>query len=51
MSQGDDLQLERSAVAHPKREHGTDSGQKCNHARDGMAVVQETLRSLDVSEF
>jgi hypothetical protein len=30
---------------------GTDSGQKHDHAHDGMAMEQETLHLLGVSEF
>ena len=51
MSQGEEFELQRGAAAHPEREHGTDGGQKSDHAHDGMAVVQETLHLLVVFDF
>jgi hypothetical protein len=51
VSQSDEFELQGSAAAYPEREQGTDRGQKCDHALDGMAVVQESLHFLGVSEF
>ena len=49
MSQGDEFELQRSATA--EQEKGTEGGQKREHARDGMAVAQETLYLLSFLEF
>jgi len=38
-----ELKFQRGAAAYPEREQGTDSGQKCDHAHDGMGTAQETL--------
>lgn len=46
MSEGDDLEFQRGAAAHPEREHGTEGGQKREHADDGMTGAPETLRLL-----
>jgi hypothetical protein len=51
VSQSNDFQSQRSAAAYPKREQGTDSGQKGDHAHDGMAVEQETLYLFDVFDI
>ena len=51
MSQRNEFELQREATTKPEREQGTDSGQKCDHAHDGMAVASETLYLLGVSEF
>ena len=51
MSQGDEFEFQRGATAYPEREQGTDSGQKCDHAHDGMGTAQETLHLLSVSDF
>ena len=40
MSQGDEFELQRSAAAHPRREQGTDGGQKCEHTDDGMTAAR-----------
>ena len=40
VSQSNELEFQRGAASHPEREQGTDSGQKSDHAHDGMAVVQ-----------
>ena len=49
MSQGDEFELQRSATE--EQEKGTEGGQKREHARDGMAVAQETLYLLSFLEF
>ena len=51
VSQSNEFELQRSAAAQSKREQGTDSGEKREHAYDGMAVAQETLYLLGVWEF
>ena len=51
MSQGDEFELQREATTNPEREQRTDSGQKSEHAHDGMAVAQETLSLFGVSPF
>ena len=51
VSQSDELELQRGAAANPEREQGTDSGQKCDHAHDGMAAAQETLHLHGVFAF
>jgi hypothetical protein len=51
MSQGDEFELHRGAAAHPKREQGTEGGQKREHAYDGMTAAPETLCLLSFSEF
>ena len=51
VSQSDEFELQGSAAAYPEREQGTESGQKCDHALDGMGTAQETLHLLGVSEF
>ena len=51
VSQSNELKFQRGAAAQPEREQRTDSGQKRNHVHDGMAVVQEALHLLGVSEF
>ena len=51
VSQSNELEFQRGATAHPEREQGTDSGQKGDHARNGMVTLQETLYLLGVSEF
>ena len=43
VSQSNEFELQRSAAAYPEREQGTDSGQKCDHADDGMGTAQKTL--------
>ena len=51
VSQRYELKFQLGAAAHPEREQGTDGGQKSDHARDGMAVVEETLHLLGVFDF
>ena len=51
ISQGDELEFQRGAGAHPEREQGTEGGQKREHADDGMAVTQETLYLLGFWSF
>ena len=51
VSQSNEFELQRSAAAHPKREQGTDSGQKCDHADDGMGTAQETLHLVGGFDF
>ena len=51
VSQRNDFELQRSAAAYPEREQGSDSGQKRDHAHDGMAVVHETPHLLGVFDF
>jgi hypothetical protein len=48
VSQSNKLKFQRRAAAQPEREQGTDGGQKSDHARDGMAMVHETLHLLGV---
>ena len=43
MSQEDEFELQGEATTNPKREQGTDSGQKGEHADDGMTAAPETL--------
>ena len=40
VSQGDEFELQGEATTNPEREQGTDSGQKYDHAHNGMAVEQ-----------
>ena len=49
VSQSNEFEL--SAAAHPEREQGTDSGQKCDHADDGMGTAQETLHLVGGFDF
>ena len=51
MSQGDELEFQRGAAAHPEREQGTEGRQKREHAHHGMAVAQETLYLLSGFDF
>jgi len=51
MSQGDEFELQGEATTKPEREQGTKSGQKRDHAHDGMAVAQEALHWRGVSAF
>lgn len=51
MSQGDELELQRGAAAHPEREQGTKGGQKREQADDGMTAATETLHMLGFWEF
>lgn len=51
MSQGDEFELQRDATKNPKREQGTEGGQKREHADDGMAAGRETLHLLSFWEF
>ena len=40
VSQSNELKFQRGAASHPERKQGTDSGQKSDHAHDGMVVVR-----------
>ena len=51
MSQGDELELQRGAAAHPEREQGTKGGQKREQADDGMTAAPKTLCFLAFQEF
>ena len=51
VSQSNEFELQRSTAAHPEREQGTDSGQKCDHADDGMSTAQETLHLHGIFAF
>ena len=51
MSQGDELELQREATTNPKREQGTEGGQKRDHADDGMTTAEGTLQLLGVLDF
>ena len=51
MSQGDELEFQRGAAAHPEREQGAEGGQKREHADDGMTAAQGTLHLLGFLEF
>ena len=51
MPQGDEFELQRGAAAHPKREKGTEGGQKREHADDGMTAAPETLHFLGFWSF
>ncbi len=51
VSQSNEFEFQRGAAAHPEREQGTDSGQKCDHADDGMGTAQETLHLHGVFAF
>jgi hypothetical protein len=51
MSQGDEFEFRRGATTNPEREHGTEGGQKHEHADDGMTAAPETLYLLSFSEF
>ena len=51
MSQGDELELQCGAAAHPEQEQGTEGGQKREHADDGMTAAPETLHLLIFLDF
>ena len=51
MSQSNELKFQRGAASYSELEQGTDSGQKGDHAHDGMAVVHETLHLLGGFDF
>ncbi len=51
MSQGDEFEFQRGATTNPKREQGTEGGQKREHAGDGMTALPNTLCFLGVLEF
>ena len=51
VSQSNKLELQRSAAAYPEREQGSDSGQKGDHAHDGMGRAQETLQLVGGFDF
>ena len=51
MSQSNEFEFERSAATQPEREQGTDSGQKREHAYDGMTAAPETLHSVEGFDF
>ena len=51
VSQSNELELQRCTAAHPEREQGSDSGQKGDHADDGMGTAQETLHLVGGFDF
>jgi hypothetical protein len=51
MSQGDEFELQREATTNPKREQGTDSGQKRERADEGMTAARKTPCFLGFLEF
>jgi hypothetical protein len=51
VSQSNEFKFQRCAAAHPEREQGTDSGQKGDHADDGMGSAQETLHLVGGFDF
>ena len=51
MSQGDAFEFQRGAAANPEREQGPESGQKREHADDGMTAVPKTLFFPGFLEF
>ena len=51
MSQGDEFELQRAAIAKSEREQGTESGQKREHADDGMTAAPKTPCFLGLLEF
>jgi hypothetical protein len=51
VSQSNKLELQRSAAAYPEREQGSESGQKGDHAHDGMGRAQETLQLVGGFDF
>ena len=51
MSQGDEFELQREATTNPEREQGTKSGQKREHADDGMTASPKTLCFLAFLKF
>ena len=51
MSQGDEFELQGEAITNPEQEQGPESGQKREHADDGMTAARETLHLLVFLEF
>jgi small-conductance mechanosensitive channel len=51
VSQSNEFKFQRCTAAHPEQEQGTDSGQKCDHADDGMGSAQETLHLAGGFDF
>ena len=51
MPQGDELELQGEATTNPEQEQGPESGQKREHADDGMTAAPETLHLLGFLEF
>ena len=51
VSQGDEFELQGEATTNPKREQGTEGGQKRERADDGMTAAPKTLCFLSFSEF
>ena len=51
VSQGDEFELQGEATTNPKREQGTEGGQKRERADDGMTAAQETPHLLGFLEF
>ena len=51
MPQGDEFEFQRGAAANPEQEQGPESGQKREHADDGMTAAPETLHLLVFLEF
>jgi hypothetical protein len=51
VSQGDEFELEREATTNPKREQGTEDGQKSEHADDRMPWHKKRYTSLAFPHF
>ena len=51
MPQGDQFEFQRGAATSPGQEQGPESGQKREHADDGMTAVPKTLHLLGFLEF
>ena len=51
MPQGDELEFQRGAATNPEQEQGAESGQKREHADDGMTAAPETLLLLGSLKF
>jgi hypothetical protein len=51
VSQGDEFEFQREATTNPEREQGTKSGQKREHADDGMTASPKTLCFLAFLKF
>jgi hypothetical protein len=51
MSQANKFEFRGASATKPETEDGNDGGKNCDHARDGAAEAQESLKILGVSEF
>jgi hypothetical protein len=51
MSHGDEFELQRGAATNARRKHGTEGGQKREHADDGMTAAPKTLCFLGFLKF